>query len=200
MNDDDSYARLRKGKYWHRHRRPRPVEYNSDPDFHNGVKRESELAKTTAAIKKKGGAAALRAQSSTLPHTPAETSEPQTPSQSNREVDASARQSPAPAIGPSEDDKPLSPVSTASSASEPPLAQRIKVNGASSHTKHATPGSPTPAPSAAPAPVTPTPAPTKPDVSPNKPTPTPLAIVEKTKHTEPASAPLSSPTRPYVCA
>ncbi|KAF7371516.1 SNF5-domain-containing protein [Mycena venus] len=47
------------GKYWHRHRRPRPVEYNSEYEFHARLKLDRDLAKTLA--KRKGGAAALRA-------------------------------------------------------------------------------------------------------------------------------------------
>ncbi|KAF8241040.1 SNF5-domain-containing protein [Tricholoma matsutake] len=145
------------GKFWHRHRRPRPVEYNTDPDFHNGIKRDAEVAKTTAAAKKRGGAAALRAQSATVPPTPAETSGAQTPSRSNGDMEMSSRLSPGPSAG-LEDDRAISPVSTASSASEPPLAQRLKMNGLNSHTRTATPApvSAAPAPSTPVAPVTPT--------------------------------------------
>ncbi|RDB23387.1 SWI/SNF chromatin-remodeling complex subunit snf5 [Hypsizygus marmoreus] len=186
------------GKYWHRHRRPRPVEYNPDPDFHNGIKRESELAKSTAAAKKKGGAAALRAQSSTLPPTPAETSAPQTPSRSNGDVDMSSRTSPMPTIPPSEDDRAISPVSTASSASEPPLAQRIKLNGTNSHARPLTPRVSTPPPpsTGSPAPVTPTPTPAsavvKSETSLTKSTP----ANEKVKSGEAPTSSPSSPTKP----
>lgn len=196
------------GKFWHRHRRPRPVEYNSDPDFHNGVKRDTDMAKTTAAAKKKGGAAALRAQSSTVPPTPAETSAPQTPTptRSNGDIDMSSRQSPMIVVPPLDDDRAISPVSTASSASEPPLAQRIKLNGSN---RHATPVTPTPAPvSAAPTPspvtpVTPAPPPAPPivpttqDAPPPSHAPTPSSATDKPK-AEPAAAPLTSPTRPWV--
>lgn len=111
------------GKFWHRHRRPRPVEYNTDPEFHTNFKRESEIAKTMA--KKKGGAA-LRAQSNTVPNTPADgPSEPQTPSR--LKDDAPRKPSPKPPI--LDDERPVSPVTTASSGSEPPLSQKVKVNG-----------------------------------------------------------------------
>ncbi|KAF5384284.1 hypothetical protein D9615_003252 [Tricholomella constricta] len=176
------------GRYWHRHRRPRPVEYNPDPDFHNGIKRELEVAKVTASAKKKGGAAALRAQSSTLPHTPAETSEAQTPARSNGDVDVSARQSPIPTIAPSEDDRAISPVSTASSASEPPLAQRIKLNGSNSYSRRA---------STPPAPGTPAAAPTstaKGDGSPIKNTP----ASKDTKMADAATVSPTSPARPLA--
>ncbi|KAJ6588347.1 hypothetical protein B0H19DRAFT_921992 [Mycena capillaripes] len=99
------------GKYWHRHRRPRPVEYNSDLEYHAGLKRDAEFAKTMA--KRKGGAAALRAQSGTVPATPVDTSEPQTPRDNG---EGPSHQSPA---------RELSPVSDASSASDPP----VKING-----------------------------------------------------------------------
>ncbi|KAG5734821.1 hypothetical protein E4T56_gene757 [Termitomyces sp. T112] len=125
------------GKYWHRHRRPRPVEYNSDPEYHLMLKMEMEQSKAAASAKKKGGGGAGSrgggAQSSTRPHTPAaETSEPQTPSRSNAgDFDASARPTPTPTPGVAEDDREraVSPVSTASSAEEAPLAQRVKTNG-----------------------------------------------------------------------
>ncbi|KAJ7628439.1 SNF5-domain-containing protein [Roridomyces roridus] len=92
------------GKYWHRHRRPRPVEYNSDLEYHTNLKREAEYAKTVA--KRRGGAAALRAQSS-IPATP-------------------SRQSPL---------RDLSPISDASSVEETPLAQQVKVNGTTNHSQ-----------------------------------------------------------------
>ncbi|KAJ7164897.1 hypothetical protein C8R46DRAFT_900772 [Mycena filopes] len=103
------------GKYWHRHRRPRPVDYNSDLEHHATLKRDAEYAKTIA--KRKGGAAALRAQGGTMPATPADTSEAQTPRDSG---EGPSRQSPT---------RELSPISDASSGSEAPLAQTVKVNG-----------------------------------------------------------------------
>lgn len=130
------------GKFWHRHRRPRPVEYNTDPDFHSNVKRDSELARTIG--KKKGGAAALRAQSGTVPTTPA--SEPQSPPIKPDEEPA-PRLSPVPP--PSKAETALSPVSTTSSASEAPLAQRVKTNGTNSHTPSVAPASSAPPPAPA---------------------------------------------------
>ncbi|KAK0236295.1 hypothetical protein EDD85DRAFT_771720 [Armillaria nabsnona] len=130
------------GKFWHRHRRPRPVEYNTDPDFHSNVKRDSELARTIG--KKKGGAAALRAQSGTVPTTPA--SEPQSPPIKPDEEPA-PRLSPVPP--PSKAETALSPVSTTSSASEAPLAQRVKTNGTNSHAPSVAPASSAPPPAPA---------------------------------------------------
>ncbi|KAJ6463898.1 hypothetical protein C8R45DRAFT_1024536 [Mycena sanguinolenta] len=101
------------GKYWHRHRRPRPVEYNSDLEYHANLKREAELAKTVA--RRRGGAAALRALNGAVSATPADTPEPQTPRDSG---EGPSRQSPT--RGPS-------PVS--SDNSEPPLAAKGKING-----------------------------------------------------------------------
>ncbi|KAF8062306.1 hypothetical protein FPV67DRAFT_266178 [Lyophyllum atratum] len=173
------------GKYWHRHRRPRPVEYNPDPDFHSGLKREADVAKITASVKKKGGAAALRAQSSTLPPTPAETSEPQTPSRSNGDLDVSARQSPVPMMA--DDDRAVSPVSTASSASEPPLAQRMKLNG-NSHRRVSTPP-----PASATSTTAPTSASMKGEFSPSKSTP----VTKDSKGADVTTSP-TSPARPLA--
>ena len=127
------------GKFWHRHRRPRPVTYNADPDFHSGVKqKETEGTKTPAGKRKGGAAAALRAQS-----TAADISEPQTPARSTNgggDVGEPSRKSPTPAgvVNKDDDDRAISPVSTSSSASEPPLAQKVKMNGNHSATKRPT--------------------------------------------------------------
>ncbi|KAF8180083.1 hypothetical protein BJ912DRAFT_635214 [Pholiota molesta] len=129
------------GKFWHRHRRPRPVEYNSDPDFHSGIKQKENDGGKTPASKKRGAASALRVQSAALSTPAADASEPQTPTRSNGDMD---RRSASPHGN--DDDRGVSPISTASSASEAPLAQRVKLNGAN-HAK----STPTPAP----APVTP---------------------------------------------
>lgn len=133
------------GKFWHRHRRPRPVEYNSDLEFHLGKRKDEELSRQMA--RRRGGAAALRAQSTTT--TPADLpSEPQTPNLSRTDIELPSRQSPQ-AVPLLDDDRAISPVSTASSASEPPLAQRIpKLNG----TQHVPSAPPSPAP-VVPAPV-----------------------------------------------
>ena len=126
------------------------MEYNADADYHSNLKQREAEAKMPAS-KRKGAAAALRAQS-TVATPMADVSEPQTPARSNGDVDASSRQSPTPAATLNDDDRAISPVSTASSASEPPLAQRVKLNG--SHSKPtATTGAVTPLP----APSTPPP-------------------------------------------
>jgi len=126
------------------------VEYNADADYHSNLKQREAEAKMPAS-KKKGAAAALRAQSTAA--TPmADVSEPQTPARSNGDVEASSRQSPTPAATLNDDDRAISPVSTASSASEPPLAQRVKLNGTSHSKPPATPAHPPPA---VPAPSTP---------------------------------------------
>jgi SWI/SNF-related matrix-associated actin-dependent regulator of chromatin subfamily B protein 1 len=98
----------------------------------------------------------LRAQSTTASATPADMSEPQTPSRSNGGDlgEPSSRKSPSPNVNVKEDDdRAISPVSTASSASEPPLAQKVKMNGNHGPKR---PTTPTPTPAAAPVvPVTP---------------------------------------------
>ena len=145
------------GKFWHRHRRPRPVTYNADPDFHSGVKQKETEGTKTPAGKRKGAAAALRAHS-----TAADISEPQTPARSTNGGDIgepSSRTSPTPGAGVNkdDDDRAISPVSTSSSASEPPLAQKVKMNG--NHTTLKRPTTPTPVlvsvPVPAPTPSTP---------------------------------------------
>ncbi|KAF9242321.1 SNF5-domain-containing protein [Melanogaster broomeanus] len=106
------------GKFWHRHRRPRPVQYNSDPQHHLNLRNEVEQVKTTA--KRRG-----RAPNSAV----ADGAE--TPSRQKSEAWVEAPRPPdSSTIPPSEDDRPVSPVSTASSGSEAPLAhQFLKTNG-----------------------------------------------------------------------
>jgi SWI/SNF-related matrix-associated actin-dependent regulator of chromatin subfamily B protein 1 len=102
-------------------------------------KRETELVKTV--VKKRGGAAALRGQGSTN-LTPGDAStECHTPrGRGDGWMDVSARSSP-PLMAP--DDRAMSPISTASSSSEPPLAQKFqKVNG--SNNDNSTPAPPPP--------------------------------------------------------
>ena len=97
----------------------------------------------------------MRAQS-----TAADISEPQTPARSNGgDVgEPSSLKSPTPAAAAAaavikdDDDRAISPVSTTSSASEPPLAQKVKMNG--NHTTKR-PTTPTPVPVPVPAPSTP---------------------------------------------
>ena len=86
--------------------------------------------------------------------TPADISAPQTPTRSNGgDVgEPSSRKSPTPNVNKEDDDRAISPVSTASSASEPPLAQKVKMNG--NHTTKR-PTTPTPAAPAPALPVTP---------------------------------------------
>ncbi|KAJ2914946.1 hypothetical protein MD484_g5439, partial [Candolleomyces efflorescens] len=116
------------GKFWHRHRRPRPVEYNPDPDFHSGLLKKEAEAKAPASKKKGRGAAAAAAaaafNAALAESTPA-ASEAQTPAGRNG-MDTEA---PTPRKGDDDDDRAMSPVSTASSASEAPLAQKVKMNG-----------------------------------------------------------------------
>jgi hypothetical protein len=95
------------------------VEYNSDPDYHINLKRETENVKTQA--KWKGGAAALRAQSAAVA-TPGDVTDPPTP-HSKGDSGVEPRRGPPAAA---EDEKPVSPASSTSSGSEPPLAQRVR--------------------------------------------------------------------------
>ncbi|KAH7882944.1 hypothetical protein F5I97DRAFT_1815281 [Phlebopus sp. FC_14] len=107
------------GKFWHRHRRPRPVQYSSDPQYHLNLRNEVEQVKTNA--KRRG-----RAPTSTSAPDGADT-----PSRQKSEVWVEPSRPPdSSVILASEDDRAVSPVSTASSGSEAPLAQQfLKANG-----------------------------------------------------------------------
>ncbi|KAF7321532.1 hypothetical protein MKEN_00674100 [Mycena kentingensis (nom. inval.)] len=54
------------GKYWHRYRKPRPIEYNSSYEYHSAQQRNGE-------------ARPRRGRPPNVPSTPMDTSEPQTP-------------------------------------------------------------------------------------------------------------------------
>ncbi|KAI0037103.1 hypothetical protein K488DRAFT_37318, partial [Vararia minispora EC-137] len=92
------------GKFWHRHRRPRPVTYNTDPAHHLQAKVEAEKAKTVSK-RKRGNANANKDDDAPTPSTP------------------SAKRQRAGSVA-----------STSSSASEPPLARRMgKAQQANGH-------------------------------------------------------------------
>lgn len=119
------------GKFWHRHRRPRPVTYNQDPDYHLSLRHETEQVKI--GVKRKGRA----------PNSQLAADGQDTPSRQKSDVfvDISTR---LPVVA-SEDDRAMSPVSTASSDTEAPLAQRVtKTNGANHAGPASLPGSPHP--------------------------------------------------------
>ncbi|KAL5520663.1 SNF5 [Sanghuangporus sanghuang] len=132
------------GKFWHRHRRPRPVEYHTDPEYHLNLRMESDRAKASA--KKRGGAAALRAlnlqKEQDQAATPASaTEEPSSPRPTKSDVWVEIKSSPrksarqSPAVADALDlERPLSPASDVSSdASERPLARnRGHANGTAS--------------------------------------------------------------------
>ncbi|KAI0058365.1 SNF5-domain-containing protein, partial [Artomyces pyxidatus] len=126
------------GKYWHRHRRPLPVVYNSDPEFHLNLKLESERSRAYA--KKKGGAALLRAAQTPAVDqeatTPVPFVEPETPTRSKAEVWVGVPgRTPERGRPHADDERAVSPVSSgSSSASEPIMAQKMKMNGVH-HTK-----------------------------------------------------------------
>ncbi|EGO01042.1 hypothetical protein SERLA73DRAFT_179083 [Serpula lacrymans var. lacrymans S7.3] len=116
------------GKFWHRHRRPRPVEYNADAEYHINLRREVGTAATT---RRRG-----RAQNTSLQNN---NDRPDTPSRSRPEVEAPSMPPASSNALPSEDDRAVSPVSESSSGSEPPLAQQfLKANGGG----HASPAPP----------------------------------------------------------
>ncbi|KAJ8083139.1 SWI/SNF chromatin-remodeling complex subunit [Marasmius tenuissimus] len=114
------------GKYWHRHRRPRPVEYNTDPDFHLNQRDGEVLSKSVLTGSKRGKG--LRGGGASGAATP----EPSTPLSRRRELASeretpSRRQSPPASRRQSPPARAVTPLSSASSADESPLA--LKVNG-----------------------------------------------------------------------
>lgn len=130
------------GKFWHRHRRPRPVEYNPTAEYHEGLKRKEEEARHNASRKKRPHAHVVEP-----PSSKAATAEPETPGRPK--PDSSVSGPPLSAIGrledlnasPTKSERPASPMSTASSISETPLAHAAKTNGSAPP-----PASETPAP------------------------------------------------------
>lgn len=133
------------GTYWHRHRRHMAMEYNASSKYHLNKIKEAELARTVA--RRKGGAAALRAQNAS---TTAAGDDAETASSPPNENNAEPQPQPAqpPAVPASGADTATSPGSSTSSDSESPLAQKIsKVNGSN----HATSTPPAPPASFGPA-------------------------------------------------
>lgn len=129
------------GKFWHRHRRPRPVDYHADAEYHINLKLEAERARAPA---RRRGAAALRAhnaaqqeQSPPLSATPLSTTEHESSATLPRhdvwiEVTSPRKARPPYSSDPVDPvERPLSPASSiSSSASERPLAQTVlQVNG-----------------------------------------------------------------------
>lgn len=123
------------GKFWHRHRRPRPVEYNSDAEYHRNLIREAEQARV-AAKRKRPQPSAVDEQPT---QTPAEDGdvEPETPTRPKTEVWVEVP--PNPQSSSHDTDRPMSPVSSASSASESPLAHRVSRSNGAGHSKSAPP-------------------------------------------------------------
>ncbi|KAG7095868.1 hypothetical protein E1B28_006560 [Marasmius oreades] len=117
------------GKYWHRHRRPRPVEYNTSPDFHLNQRDSEVLSKSVLTAPKRKG----RPPGSGANPSAAATPEPATPLTRRRDLAMSDRETPSRRQTPlprrqSPPARAVSPtLSTTSSASESPLA--LKVNG-----------------------------------------------------------------------
>ncbi|KAF9254434.1 SNF5-domain-containing protein [Marasmius fiardii PR-910] len=118
------------GKYWHRHRRPRPVEYNTDPDFHLNQRDSEVLSKSVLTAPKRKG----RPPGSGVNASAAATPEPATPLIRRRDLAMSDRETPSRRQSTPISRRQSPPVraaspalSSASSASESPLA--LKVNG-----------------------------------------------------------------------
>ena len=136
------------GKYWHRHRRPRPVTYNSSLEYHQGLLRAEEQQKYAAKRKRPVASVVEDVKPQVDDDVEMDTPGPSAkPKSFVAETPSAAVDS---ATGGDALDRAISPVSTASSASESPLANRFKLNGAA-HSKSAPPATapePEPAPEA----------------------------------------------------
>lgn len=118
--------------------------YNPDPEYHLGLRTETDKSKIYP--KKKGGAAARAANTPAVDQdepTPAAAPEPETPSKVEPVVEVPRRAPSGAGRRHADNERAVSPVSSgSSSASESPLIQKMKLNG----TGHAKSDSNTPIP------------------------------------------------------
>ncbi len=136
------------------------MQYNSDLEYHLGLKRQEEQARIAASRKKRPQANnAIEASSSKAP-----TVEPETPMKPKSEVWVEIPSfipgPPEPSTASGDVERAASPISTASSISEAPLAQAVKTNGIG-HSAQSAPASTTvdSPPASTEAPATPNPGP-----------------------------------------
>jgi SWI/SNF-related matrix-associated actin-dependent regulator of chromatin subfamily B member 1 len=105
--------------------------YNPDPEYHLGLRTETDKSKIYP--KKKGGAAARAANTPVVDQdepTPATAPEPETPSKTEPVVEIPRRAPSGAGRRHVDAERPVSPVSSgSSSASESPLIQKMKLNG-----------------------------------------------------------------------
>ncbi|KAH9918736.1 uncharacterized protein BXZ73DRAFT_52794 [Epithele typhae] len=122
------------GKYWHRHRRPRPVTYNSSLEHHQGIIRAEEQSKSAAKRKRPQASVVEKETVTADDDAEMDTPGPSKPKSLAETPSAGADH------GDMHLDRAVSPVSTASSTSESPLAHRVKMNGGGGpHSKSAPP-------------------------------------------------------------
>lgn len=120
------------------------MQYNPTAEYHLGLLRAEEQAKSGSKRKRPQSTVADEpvkpqvAEEDGEIETPGPTKPKPEPEPEPEQPPATQEQPPATADGP---DRAMSPVSTASSASESPLAQRMKMNGGS-HSKSAPPAPP----------------------------------------------------------
>lgn len=117
--------------------------YNSSLEYHLNVKREEEQAKINANKKKRPQPAPAPVVDE--PSSKAPTAEPESPRKAKEEPGTPAPLSKRASMG-DDVDRAVSPASTASSGSEPPLAQRLKANGVGNHSAKSAPPSAATAP------------------------------------------------------
>jgi SWI/SNF-related matrix-associated actin-dependent regulator of chromatin subfamily B protein 1 len=130
------YSQFHSGKYWHRHRRPRPVEYSTDPEFHLRQQAKGgndEGSSKAASSKKKKPQAVVDESKHEEIDAVEDVREEEEDIAPTTVANVAKLEAQTPSVLPHPlDDRPLSPVSTASTASEPLLAERVKMNGGSS--------------------------------------------------------------------
>ena len=117
------------GKYWH-NRRPRSVTYNSSLEYHQGLWCAEELQKPAAKRKRPQLTVVEEVKPQIADDEDMGTPAPRSKSKAIKETSAVPDGRP-----PEAPDRAISPVSTASSGLDPPLAHRVKMNG--THSKSA---------------------------------------------------------------
>ncbi|KZT01310.1 uncharacterized protein LAESUDRAFT_752702 [Laetiporus sulphureus 93-53] len=152
------------GKFWHRHRRPRPVEYNSDAEYHLNLVREAEQVRVAA--KRRHPPAWAVDERAKRGQDDGEV-QPATPVRPNSETWVDVPPAPQTVATTSDSNQAASPVSTASSASESPLAQRIARTNGAGHSRSAPPDAEPQQAALSAAPPTASPQPARPSAPPN---------------------------------
>ncbi|KIJ33516.1 hypothetical protein M422DRAFT_35431 [Sphaerobolus stellatus SS14] len=140
------------GKYYHRHRRPRPVEYHADEAYHLNVRVEAERAKMQGR-NKKGGAAAAAAKAA--PDSSASNAPRGGGAKEDKDDDEEEDDKPEPVhvSAPAKVKAEVTPAPPSKSASRPPDSQAHSRPRAPSHSHSFSQPAPPPPPAAVPSPA-----------------------------------------------